>query len=490
MADAGTVRELASALRARSTSAVELARDAIARAKADPYNAWLLVAEERALALARAADERIAAGDPALLCGIPWACKDIIGTKDVETTAASRILDGYVPPYSATVVERLDREGAVMIGKTNLDEFAMGSSSENSAFGPVRNPWDPERVPGGSSGGSAVAVAAGEVTFALGTDTGGSIRQPGALTGIVGMKPTYGRVSRYGVVAFASSLDQVGPFARTVEDCAIVCGALFGQDPSDATTMPLPVEDLRRDLGRGVKGMRLGVPKEYFVTGIEPGVERAVRDAIRELETQGARVEEVSLPSTDSALGVYYVIQPAEASANLARYDGVRFGLRVEGPDLVETYKRTRGAGFGAEVKRRMILGTYALSTGYYDAYYVKAQKVRTVIKEEFERVFEKVDALVTPTSPTVAFGIGAKVDDPLQMYLNDVFTLPVNIAGLPGISIPCGLSEGLPVGLQVIAGYYQEATMFRVAAAYERATPHHTLRPSVPDADPIGGAA
>ncbi|MDE3101720.1 MAG: Asp-tRNA(Asn)/Glu-tRNA(Gln) amidotransferase subunit GatA [Chloroflexota bacterium] len=479
MAEAGTVCELASALRARSTSAVELARDAIARAKADPYNAWLLVAEEHALALARAADERIAAGDPALLCGIPWACKDIIGTKDVETTAGSRILDGYVPPYSATVVERLDREGAVMIGKTNLDEFAMGSSNENSAFGPAHNPWDPARVPGGSSGGSAVSVAAGEVTFALGTDTGGSIRQPGALTGIVGMKPTYGRVSRYGVVAFASSLDQVGPFARAVEDAAIVCQALFGLDPSDATTMPLPAEDLRRDLERGVKGMRLGVPKEYFIRGIEPGVERAVRAAIRDLESQGASIEEVSLPSTDSALGVYYIIQPAEASANLARYDGVRFGLRVEGPDLVETYKRTRGAGFGAEVKRRMILGTYALSTGYYDAYYVKAQKVRTLIKEEFERVFAKVDALVTPTSPSIAFGIGAKVNDPLQMYLNDVFTLPVNIAGLPGISIPCGLSEGLPVGLQVIAGYFQEATLFRVAAAYERATDHHTLRPS-----------
>jgi aspartyl-tRNA(Asn)/glutamyl-tRNA(Gln) amidotransferase subunit A len=482
VAEAGSVRHVAEALRARRTTAVELAGDAIARAKADPYNAWLTVAEDRALAQARAADARIAGGDAPLLCGVPWACKDIIGTRDVETTAGSRILDGYVPPYSATVVERLDREGAVMIGKTNLDEFAMGSSNENSAFGPVCNPWDVVRVPGGSSGGSAVAVAAGEVTFALGTDTGGSIRQPGALTGIVGMKPTYGRVSRYGVVAFASSLDQVGPFTRSVEDCAIVCQALFGKDPSDATTMPLPADDLRRDLERGVKGMRLGVPKEYFISGIEPGVEKAVRGAIRELESQGASVAEVSLPSTDSALGVYYIIQPAEASANLARYDGVRFGLRIEGPDLVETYKRTRGAGFGAEVKRRMILGTYALSTGYYDAYYVKAQKVRTLIKAEFERVFEKVDALVTPTSPTVAFGIGAKVNDPLQMYLNDVFTLPVNIAGLPGVSIPCGLSEGLPVGLQVIAPYYQEATMFRVAAAFERATIHHTLRPPACD--------
>jgi len=478
VAEPRTILEVAETLRDLEASAVDLARAAIDRARADPFNAWLTVTEDRALAQARAADERIASGDAPLLCGVPWACKDIIGTKDVETTAGSRILAGYVPPYSATVVERLDREGAVMIGKTNLDEFAMGSSNENSAFGPVRNPWDPSRVPGGSSGGSAVSVASGEVVFALGTDTGGSIRQPAALTGVTGMKPTYGRVSRYGVVAFASSLDQVGPFTTTVEDSAIVCQALFGKDPADATTMPLDREDLRRGLGDGVKGMRLGVPKEYFVKGIEPGVESAVRAAIRELERQGASIEEVSLPSTDHALGVYYIIQPAEASANLARYDGVRYGLRVEGRDLVDTYKRTRGAGFGAEVKRRMILGTYALSTGYYDAYYVKAQKVRTVIKAEFERVFERVDALLTPTSPTVAFGIGSKVNDPLSMYLNDVFTLPVNIAGLPGISIPCGLSEALPVGLQVIAGYDQEATMFRVAAAYERATEHHRMRP------------
>jgi aspartyl-tRNA(Asn)/glutamyl-tRNA(Gln) amidotransferase subunit A len=476
---APTVREVADALRRREASAVDLARAAIDRAAADPFHAWLTVSADHAVAQARAADERLARGDAPLLCGVPWACKDIIGTKGVETTAASRILDGYIPPYSATVVRRLDEQGAVMIGKTNLDEFAMGSSNENSAFGPVCNPWDPSRVPGGSSGGSAVSVASGEVTFALGTDTGGSIRQPASLTGIAGMKPTYGRVSRYGVVAFASSLDQVGPFARTVEDCAIVCQALFGADPNDATTMPLPEEDVRRDLEKGVRGLRLGVPREYFIHGIEPGVEKAVRDAIRELEREGATIEDVSLPSTDHALGVYYIVQPAEASANLARYDGVRYGLRVEGADLVDTYKRTRGEGFGAEVKRRMILGTYALSTGYYDAYYVKAQKVRTVIKAEFDRVFETVDALLTPTSPSVAFRIGAKVNDPLSMYLNDVFTLPVNIAGLPGISIPCGLSEGLPVGLQVIAKHWGEATLFRVAAAYERATEHHRTRPA-----------
>jgi aspartyl-tRNA(Asn)/glutamyl-tRNA(Gln) amidotransferase subunit A len=474
-----TIREAAELLRARRASALELADAALKRSRADRYNAWLHLSDDRARAQARAADVRLAAGDAPLLCGIPWACKDIIGTKGVVTTAGSRILEGYVPPYSATVVERLDERGAVMIGKTNLDEFAMGSSNENSAFGPVKNPWRADRVPGGSSGGSAVAVAAGEVLFGLGTDTGGSIRQPAALCGVVGMKPTYGRVPRWGVVAFASSLDQVGPFATTVEDAAIVCEAIFGKDPNDATMVDLPSDDLREDLKKGVRGMRLGVPKEYFsVEGMEPGVERAVRDALAVLEREGAKLEEVSLSLTDHGLAVYYIIQPAEASANLARYDGVRYGLRVEGPDLLETYRRTRGKGFGSEVKRRMILGTYALSAGYYDAYYVKAQKVRTLIKAEYDRVFEKVDALVTPTSPTVAFPIGAKVNDPLSMYLNDVFTLPVNISGLPGISVPCGLSEGLPVGLQVIANSYQERTMFRVAAAYERATPHHLERP------------
>src|SRR5438128_5228000 len=475
-----TITEAAALLRRRETNALELAEIALRAAHADGFNTWLLLSDERAKAQARAADVRLRAGDASLLCGIPWACKDIIGTKGVATTAGSKILEGYVPAYSATVVDRLDAQGAVMLGKTNLDEFAMGSSNENSAFGPVKNPWCADRVPGGSSGGSAVVVAAGEALFALGTDTGGSIRQPAALTGVVGMKPTYGRVPRWGVVAFASSLDQVGPFANTVEDAAIVCEAIFGKDPNDATMVEdFPNDDLRQDLDAGVKGLRLGVPKEYFaVKGMEPGVERAVREALAVFEKEGAKLEEVSLSLTDHGLAVYYIIQPAEASSNLARYDGVRFGLRVEGPDLVETYRRTRGRGLGPEVKRRMLLGTYALSAGYYDAYYVKAQKVRTLIKAEYDRVFDKVDALVTPTSPTVAFPIGAKVNDPLAMYLNDVFTLPVNIAGLPGISIPCGLSEGLPVGLQVIANSYQESTMFRVAAAYERATPHHLARP------------
>ncbi|HEY7624221.1 MAG TPA: Asp-tRNA(Asn)/Glu-tRNA(Gln) amidotransferase subunit GatA [Candidatus Limnocylindria bacterium] len=476
----GSIREAAELLRSRNVSALELAETALDRAHADRHNAWLNLADDYARSQARAADERLRGGSAPVLAGIPWACKDIIGTKGLPTTAASKILEGYVPPYSATVVERLDAAGAVMLGKTNLDEFAMGSSNENSAFGPVKNPWCVDRVPGGSSGGSAVAVAAGEALFALGTDTGGSIRQPAALTGVVGMKPTYGRVPRWGVVAFASSLDQVGPFANTVEDAAIVCEAIFGKDPNDTTMVSeFPNDDLRRDLETGVKGLRLGVPKEYFaVKGMEPGVERAVRDALAVLEREGAKLEEVSLSLTDHGLAVYYIIQPAEASSNLARYDGIRFGHRVDGPDLLETYRRTRGHGFGPEVKRRMILGTYALSAGYYDAYYVKAQKVRTLIKAEYDKVFEKVDALVTPTSPTVAFPIGAKVNDPLSMYLNDVFTLPVNISGLPGISIPCGLSDGLPVGLQVIANSYQERTMFRVAAAYERATPHHLARP------------
>ena len=463
-----TAREAADLLRRRETSALELTELALERAHHDEHNAWLLVADEHARAQARSADERLRAGDAPALCGVPWACKDIIGTKGIETTAASRILKGYVPPYSATVVERLDAAGAVMIGKTNLDEFAMGSSSENSAFGAVLNPHDTTRVPGGSSGGSAVAVAAGQAVFSLGTDTGGSIRQPASLCGIVGLKPTYGRVSRYGVVAFASSLDQVGPFAHDVETVAMVCEALFGADEHDATTMPLPAEPLRAALGDGVKGLRLGVPREYFVEGMEPGVERCVRAALAALEREGAELVDISLPSTDHGLAVYYIIQPAEASANLTRYDGVRYGLRVAGPDLAETYRRTRGEGFGPEVKRRLILGTYALSAGYYDAYYSKAQKVRTLIKREFDEAFTRVDAIVTPTSPSVAFPIGAKVNDPLTMYLNDAFTLPVNIAGLPGISVPCGTSDGLPVGLQVIAGSYQEAMLFRVAAAYE----------------------
>ena len=476
-----TVHESAELLRGRQASSRELTEAALERiASVDPQvNAFLTITADQALEQADAADARMAAGERGDLLGVPVAIKDVLATRGAPTTCGSLMLENFVSPYEATVVRRLFDAGAVMLGKTNMDEFAMGSSTENSAFEPTRNPWDLSRVPGGSSGGSAAAVAAGMAPYALGSDTGGSIRQPAALCGVVGMKPTYGRVPRWGVVAFASSLDQVGPFTNTVEDAAIVCETIFGKDERDATMVDLPGDQLRRELDKGVKGLRLGVPKEYFaVKGMEPGVEKAVRDALGVLEREGATLVEVSLSLTDHGLAVYYIIQPAEASANLARYDGVRYGLRVDGPDLLETYRRTRGKGFGPEVKRRMILGTYALSAGYYDAYYVKAQKVRTLIKAEYDRVFETVDALVTPTSPTVAFALGAKVNDPLAMYLNDVFTLPVNIAGLPGISVPCGLSEGLPVGLQVIANSYQESSMFRVAAAYERATPHHLARP------------
>ena len=453
-----TITEVAQKLRARELSAVELTDAFLEAATADPNNAWLRLEPAHARAQAAAADARLKTPEAPVLTGVPWACKDIIGTKGITTTAASKILEGYKPAYSATVVVRLDDRGAVMLGKTNLDEFAMGSSNENSAYGPVSNPWDPTRVPGGSSGGS--------------------IRQPGALSGVVGMKPTYGRVPRYGVVAFASSLDQVGPLTNSVEDAAIVCEALFGIDPHDATTIDRPV-DVRRELDAGVKGLRLGVPREYFTPkGVEPGVTAAIRAAIAQFEKLGAEIVDVSLPSTDKGLAVYYIVQPSEASANLARYDGVRYGLRVAGTDLVDTYRKTRGAGFGPEVKRRLILGTYALSAGYHDAYYVKAQQVRTIIKREFDAVFKTVDALITPTSPTVAFPIGSKANDPLQMYLNDVFTLPVNIAGLPGLSMPCGLSEGLPVGLQIIANSYEERMLFRVAAAFEAATEHHRQHP------------
>ena len=474
--------ELSEKLKSREVSSVEVTQAHLDRIAAvdGEVHAFLHISAD-AIDTAEGVDALRRIGeDLGPLAGVPIAIKDVLCTLDMPSTAGSKILQGWIPPYDATVVRKLREANLVPLGKTNMDEFAMGSSTEHSAYGPTHNPWDLDRIPGGSGGGSAAAVASFEAPLALGSDTGGSIRQPAALTGVVGMKPTYGRVPRWGVVAFASSLDQVGPFANTVEDVAIVCEAIFGKDANDATMVTdFPNDDLRRDLDKGVKGMRLGVPKEYFsVKGMEPGVERAVRDALKVLESQGAKLEEVSLSLTDHGLAVYYIIQPAEASSNLARYDGIRYGLRVEGRDLLETYRRTRGQGFGPEVKRRMILGTYALSAGYYDAFYVKAQKVRTLIKDEYDRVFEKVDALVTPTSPTVAFKIGAKVNDPLSMYLNDIFTLPVNISGLPGISVPCGLSEGLPVGLQVIANSYQERTMFRVAAAYERATPHHLERP------------
>ena len=485
-----TISEVGDLLRRREVSSRDLTEGCLERIGQDGerLNTFLAVGADAALAKADAADAARAAGDHRPLLGIPYALKDIFVTRALDndgrsngglpTTAGSRILEGYRSPYASSAQERLDAAGAVLLGKTNCDEFAMGSSNENSAYGPVRNPWDETRVPGGSSGGSAAAVAGGQAFFALGTDTGGSVRQPAALTGTVGMKPTYGRVSRYGMVAFASSLDQCGPFARSVRDCAQVLRALAGHDERDSTSVDTPVPDYAAQLGGEVKDMRLGVPREYFVAGMEPGVEERVRAGIGLLEGLGAEIVEVSLPSTDSGLATYYIIAPAEASANLARYDGVRYGLSAGADDGFENYLRTRGDGFGAEVKRRIMLGTYALSAGYYDAYYLKAQQVRTLIKAEFDRVLADVDAILAPTSPTVAFPIGAKVDDPLAMYLNDACTLPVNIAGLPGISVPCGLADGKPVGLQVIGRAFDEPTVLRVADAYERAAGFSELRP------------
>jgi aspartyl-tRNA(Asn)/glutamyl-tRNA(Gln) amidotransferase subunit A len=434
------------------------------------------LAEQQADAASRMLEEHPDTASP--LCGIPMALKDVLCVDGIETTAGSKMLRGFKPPYTGTAVQRLFDAGAVCVGKTNCDEFAMGSSTENSAFGPVANPWDIERVPGGSSGGSAATVAAGTVPYSLGTDTGGSIRQPAALCGVIGFKPTYGRVSRYGLIAFASSLDQIGPFTRSVEDCALVYSAIAGHDPRDSTCDSRPLDDSLAPLRRGVEGMRLGIPREYLGDGTEPGVRAAVEAAFRVLEAQGATLHEVSLPSTDVALSVYYVIAPAECSSNLARYDGVRFGNRVERPTVTDMYLQTRESGFGDEVKRRVMLGTYALSSGYYDAYYRQAQKVRTLVSQEFDSVFSHVDALVCPTSPSVAFAMGSR-DDPLSMYMCDVVTLPANLAGVPAISIPCGFVDGLPVGLQVIAARFEDARVFRVAHAYEQATDFHsTLSP------------
>ena len=488
-----TITDVAAALRAGETSSRELTDACLERIERDAerLNTFLAVDADAARRAADAADAALARDDGAdrPLLGIPYALKDIFVTRALDedggplvgglpTTAGSRILEGYRSPYPSAAQEALERTGAVLLGKTNCDEFAMGSSNENSAYGPVRNPWDETTVPGGSSGGSSASVAGGQAFFALGTDTGGSIRQPASLTGTVGMKPTYGRVSRFGMVAFASSLDQAGPFARSVRDVALVLQAIAGYDPRDSTSVDTPVPDYAAALTGDVKGLRLGVPREYFVPGMEPGVEAAVRAGVDTLRELGAEIVDVSLPSTDRGLATYYIIAPAEASANLARYDGVKYGLSVGADELWENYTHTRGTGFGPEVKRRIMLGTYALSAGYYDAYYVKAQQVRTLIKDEFDAVLSDVDAILAPTSPTVAFKIGAKVDDPLAMYLNDACTLPVNIAGLPGISVPAGLSDGLPVGMQVIGRAFDEATVLRVADAYERAAGFTELRP------------
>ena len=436
---------------------------------------------EGALRAAGEWDARYARGGalPAL-AGLPVAVKDIICTAGMPTTCGSRILAGWVPPYDATVVSRLKDAGAVIVGKTNLDEFAMGSSTENSGFGPTRNPWDPERVPGGSSGGSAAAVAAGMTPLALGTDTGGSIRQPAGFTSIVGMKPTYGRVSRYGLVAFASSLDQVGPMARTVADAALLLQVIAGRDPKDSTSVDVPVEDYPGTLPRGVRGLRIGIVREAFGQGLQGDVGEAVRAAAAHLGSLGAALTEVSLPSIPYALPTYYLLATSEASANLARYDGVQYGLRVPTDDLFTMYTRTRRQGFGSEVKRRIMFGTYALSAGYYEGFFLKAQRVRTLIRREFLQALDAVDLVLMPVSPTVPFRLGEKVDDPLQMYLADIYTIPVNLAGLPGISVPCGFSSGLPIGMQLIGKPFDEATVLRAAYAYEQDTDWHTRRPPV----------
>ncbi|HUS17133.1 MAG TPA: Asp-tRNA(Asn)/Glu-tRNA(Gln) amidotransferase subunit GatA [Chloroflexia bacterium] len=467
-------------------SSLELTEACLARIEEvdGDLHAFLTISADKAREQARAADARRAAGTVrGPLDGIPMSLKDILITAGIRTTAGSRILENFVPPWDGTVVSRLYGAGAVLLGKVNQDEFAMGSSTEHSAFGPTRNPWDRSRVPGGSSGGSAAAVAAGMGYFSLGTDTGGSIRQPAALCGVVGVKPTYGRVSRSGVVAFASSLDQIGPFARTTRDAALVLAAIAGQDPLDSTTQPVPVEDYAAGLTGDVRGLRVGVPREYALDTLPDAVRAAIEAAIRQLQTLGASVREVSLPHSEYALAAYYIIAPAEASANLARYDGVKYGLRAEGGTGaadgagVDLMSRTRGAGFGPEVKRRIMLGTYGLSSGYYDAYYKKAQQVRTLVAQDFTRAFEEVDILVSPTSPTTAFRVG-EVDDPLQMYLMDIYTIPANLAGICGVSVPCGFAGDLPIGLQLLGRPFAEGTVLRAAHAYEQSTAWHLRHP------------
>ena len=470
-----TVSEAEGSLTGGDISSVDLTRSVLDRIDAVDARtgAYLLVTADAALAQAQAADARRARGDAAPLLGIPLAIKDVLCTEGVATTCASRILEGFVPPYDATVVARLKAAGAVLVGKTNMDEFAMGSSNENSAFHPVRNPWDLSKVPGGSSGGSAAAVAAHECLAALGSDTGGSVRQPAALCGCVGLKPTYGRVSRYGLVAFASSLDQVGPLTKSVRDAALLLTAIAGHDARDATSLPEPVPDYVAELDGDVEGLRIGIPAEYFGEGIDPGVGTAVREAIGVLEANGAELREISLPHTEYALPVYYVIAPSEASANLARYNGVKYGLSdPQAVDVDEMMASVRAQGFGTEVKRRIMLGTFALSSGYYDAYYLRAQKIRTLIKRDFDAAFDSVDVIAAPTSPTTAFDLGDRTANPLAMYRADLLTLPASLAGLPAISMPCGFVDGLPVGLQLIAPPLEETRLLRAADAYERLRP------------------
>ncbi len=480
----GTAHELHDLLIKKEISAEELNKAVFDRIESieDKIGAFITRTRESCLERARAVDQQIQSGEKiAPLAGIPVAIKDNICTNGILTTAGSKILSNFIPPYSATVVKRFDAAGAAMVGKTNLDEFAMGSSTENSAFLVTRNPWDTSKVPGGSSGGSAAAVAAGEAVCALGSDTGGSIRQPASFCGVVGMKPTYGAVSRYGLIAYASSLDQIGPLARDVTDCALMMNLICGHDQLDSTSAQHKEQDYTGFLKNDVRGMKLGVPEEYMAEGIDPAVRAVTIKAMERLESLGAIVEYTTLPHTEYALPTYYMIAPAEASSNLARYDGVRYGIRAkDAEDVIDMFMKTRSKGFGNEVKRRIMLGTYALSAGYYDAYYLKALKVRTLIREDFDRAFEKYDLLLSPVSPTTAFRIGEKTDDPLQMYLSDVCTISVNLAGIPGISIPCGFVDGMPVGLQLMGRHFDEGTLLRAAYAFEQNTDYHKQHPDL----------
>jgi aspartyl-tRNA(Asn)/glutamyl-tRNA(Gln) amidotransferase subunit A len=480
-----TIHEAADLLRRREISAIELTKAHLGRIEEveSAVRSYLTLTPDLALKQAEAADRRFAAGEAiSALTGIPLAIKDVINTNGVRTTCGSRILENFVSPYDATVMKRLNEAGMVMLGKTNMDEFAMGSSTENSAFFPTHNPWDLERVPGGSSGGSAAAVAAGEAMGSFGSDTGGSIREPGAFCNVTALKPSYGRVSRFGLVAFASSLDQIGPFGKDARDVALLMQAIAGHDPLDSTAVNVPVPDYTAALTGDLKGLRIGIPQEYWVEGTEPGVVASVRKAIETLRGLGAEVGEVSLPNTRYGVAAYYIIAPAEASANLARYDGIKYGFSIrEGiDDLTDAYAKTRQQGFGPEVKRRIMLGTYALSSGYYDAYYLRAEKMRTLIKQDFDRAFEQFDVLVSPTAPSVAFKLGAKLTDPYQMYLTDVFTIPANLAGICGVSMPGPFSEGLPVGVQLLGKAFSEDVVLRVADAYQRVTDYHKRRPAL----------
>jgi aspartyl-tRNA(Asn)/glutamyl-tRNA(Gln) amidotransferase subunit A len=476
-----TSAELSKDLHAKKISSVELTQQFLARIKKynKTLNAFITVTEEQALADAKAADKRLASGNADKMTGIPIAQKDIFCTQGIKTSCGSKMLDNYISPYDATVVKQFKAANMVLLGKTNMDEFAMGSSTENSFYGPTKNPWNSETVPGGSSGGSAAAVAAYLAPGATGTDTGGSIRQPAALCGLTGLKPTYGRVSRYGMVAYASSLDQGGPMTKTAEDAALMLNVMAGFDPADSTSMDMAVPDYTRNLNDKIAGLRIGVPKEFFESGLDTQIEEAIQAALKEYEKLGATIEQISLPNTGLSIPAYYVIAPAECSSNLARYDGVRYGYRAsDAKDLEDLYKRSRSEAFGAEVKRRIMIGTYALSAGYYDAYYLKALKMRGIISQDFANAFAKVDVIMGPTSPTTAFKIGEKTSDPISMYLSDIYTIAINLAGLPALSIPVGFVNNLPAGLQIIGNVFQEARLLNVAHSYQKATDWHTRIP------------